>query len=149
MERTLTNFVRALRSADVPVSPVESIEAAKALKLIGYSDRESAKAFACVCARKIRESKKTFTTACSTSSFQGRTARSRRLLKQPSQRSDEQDQGCRTKTRSNHRSNKLADHLARVARRWAADPVRVSPTFAGALSIWRPGANRNGTGTRR
>ena len=38
-ERTLTDFIRALRSADVPVSPAEAIDAASALTVIGYGDR--------------------------------------------------------------------------------------------------------------
>lgn len=37
--RTLANFVRALRSADVRVSPGETIDAARTLDLIGYDDR--------------------------------------------------------------------------------------------------------------
>lgn len=40
MERTLTSFVRALRSAGVPVSPAESIDAVQALALVGYQDRD-------------------------------------------------------------------------------------------------------------
>ncbi len=38
-ERTLTDFIRALRSADVRVSPGEAIDAARAMRLVGYSDR--------------------------------------------------------------------------------------------------------------
>ncbi len=38
-ERTLTDFVRALRSADVDVSPAEAIDAARAMALVGYGDR--------------------------------------------------------------------------------------------------------------
>ena len=38
-ERTLTDFVRALRSADVDVSPAEAIDAARAMALVGYTDR--------------------------------------------------------------------------------------------------------------
>lgn len=38
-ERTLTDFVRALRSAEVDVSPAEAIDAARAMALVGYEDR--------------------------------------------------------------------------------------------------------------
>lgn len=38
-ERTLTDFIRALRSADVRVSPAEAIDAARAMRLVGYQDR--------------------------------------------------------------------------------------------------------------
>jgi len=39
MDRVLTDFIRALRSAGVDVSPAESIDAAGALQVVGYSDR--------------------------------------------------------------------------------------------------------------
>ena len=39
-EQVLTDFIRALRSADVRVSTGEAIDAAEAVKLIGYSDRQ-------------------------------------------------------------------------------------------------------------
>ncbi len=41
--RTLTDFVRALRSADVEVSPAEAIDAARTMTLIGYGDRSQLK----------------------------------------------------------------------------------------------------------
>lgn len=41
--RTLTDFIRALRSADVAVSPAEAIDAAGALSVIGYGDRDALK----------------------------------------------------------------------------------------------------------
>jgi uncharacterized protein with von Willebrand factor type A (vWA) domain len=40
MQETLEQFVRALRVADVRVSPAEAIEAAKAVRTVGYADRE-------------------------------------------------------------------------------------------------------------
>jgi len=40
MQETLEQFVRALRAADVRVSPAEAIEAAKAVRTVGYADRE-------------------------------------------------------------------------------------------------------------
>ncbi len=44
MERALTGFVRALRAAGAEASPGETIDAARALSLIGYADRELMKA---------------------------------------------------------------------------------------------------------
>ena len=41
--RTLTDFIRALRSAEVQVSPAEAIDAAGALNLIGYTNRTALK----------------------------------------------------------------------------------------------------------
>lgn len=41
--RTLTDFIRALRSAEVHVSPAEAIDAAGALNLIGYTNRTALK----------------------------------------------------------------------------------------------------------
>ncbi|MEO0818419.1 MAG: hypothetical protein AAFX86_14085, partial [Pseudomonadota bacterium] len=38
--RTLTDFIRALRSADVAVSPAEAIDAAGALSVVGYADKD-------------------------------------------------------------------------------------------------------------
>jgi uncharacterized protein with von Willebrand factor type A (vWA) domain len=43
MERTLTNFVRALRSAGAAVSSAEAIDAARTLALVGFDDRERMK----------------------------------------------------------------------------------------------------------
>jgi uncharacterized protein with von Willebrand factor type A (vWA) domain len=44
MERTLTRFVRALRTAGMSVSSAEAIDASRALALVGYSDRDVLKA---------------------------------------------------------------------------------------------------------
>jgi uncharacterized protein len=43
LERTLTRFVRSLRSAGMQVSSAEAIDAARALALVGYADREAMK----------------------------------------------------------------------------------------------------------
>ena len=40
MERTLTNYIRALRSAGAGVSTTEAIDAARTLDLVGYADRD-------------------------------------------------------------------------------------------------------------
>lgn len=56
MERTLTNFIKALRAADVPVSIGESIDALKTVSVTGYDDREFLKnALSCVVAKTPEE----------------------------------------------------------------------------------------------
>jgi hypothetical protein len=40
MQRTMENFIRALRAAEVPVSPAEAIDAHHAAQVAGYEDRE-------------------------------------------------------------------------------------------------------------
>ena len=43
MERALTSFIRALRTAGAAVSTAEAIDAARAIDVIGYRDRQSLK----------------------------------------------------------------------------------------------------------
>ena len=43
MDRTLLSFVRALRNAEVRVSPAETLDAFAVTNLIGYSEREALK----------------------------------------------------------------------------------------------------------
>ena len=43
MERTLTAYIRALRQAGAAVSPSEAIDAARAVALVGYAERETLK----------------------------------------------------------------------------------------------------------
>jgi len=40
MQHTLEEFLRALRAADVKVSPAEAIDAARTIEAVGYADRE-------------------------------------------------------------------------------------------------------------
>ncbi|MFZ1293841.1 MAG: hypothetical protein WAR81_06540, partial [Pseudomonadales bacterium] len=40
MESTVTDFVRVLRNAEVRVSPAETMDAVRALELVGYGERE-------------------------------------------------------------------------------------------------------------
>ena len=47
MQRTLQDFLRALRAADVRVSPGEAIDAARTLAAVGYGDRELVKDALC------------------------------------------------------------------------------------------------------
>lgn len=56
MERTLTNFIKALRAADIPVSIGESIDALKTVSVTGYDDRTFMKdALSCVVAKTPEE----------------------------------------------------------------------------------------------
>ena len=48
MQHTLEEFIRALRAADVRVSPAEAIDAARAVAVTGYGDRELFKDALCV-----------------------------------------------------------------------------------------------------
>ncbi len=57
MERTITDFVRALRSAGAQVSSSEAIDAANALALIGYQDRQLMKDSLSVVLAKSEEEK--------------------------------------------------------------------------------------------
>ena len=56
MERVLTDFIRALRSGGVNVSPAETIDAAGALKVIGYADKTALKhSLGCALAKSAEE----------------------------------------------------------------------------------------------
>ena len=56
MERTLTNFIRALRSSEVRVSTGEALDATRTVALIGYGDRALLKgSLGCVLAKSTEE----------------------------------------------------------------------------------------------
>ena len=56
MERQISNFIRALRSADVKVSTGEALDAARTVAMIGYGDRGLLKdSLACVLAKSEAE----------------------------------------------------------------------------------------------
>jgi hypothetical protein len=56
MERLITNFIRALRSADVRVSTGEALDAARTVSLLGFAEREALKdALSCVLAKTTEE----------------------------------------------------------------------------------------------
>lgn len=57
MERNLTRFIRALRSAGVDVSTAEAIDAAQVLALVGFHDREVMKTSMGVALAKSEEEK--------------------------------------------------------------------------------------------
>ena len=55
MQQPLQNFIRALRAAEVKVSPAESIDAAETVALVGYGDRELLKHALCAALAKSAE----------------------------------------------------------------------------------------------
>lgn len=56
MEKQISNFIRALRSADVRVSTGEALDAARTVAMIGYGDRALMKdSLACVLAKSATE----------------------------------------------------------------------------------------------
>ena len=55
MQRTVEEFLKALRASDVRVSPAEAIDAHKALMEVGYADRELLKDALCVALAKTED----------------------------------------------------------------------------------------------
>jgi uncharacterized protein with von Willebrand factor type A (vWA) domain len=55
MQHTLEEFLRALRAADVEVSPAEAIDAARTVSAVGYADRELFKDALCATLAKSRD----------------------------------------------------------------------------------------------
>ena len=55
MQHTLEEFLRALRAADVKVSPAEAIDAARTAAAVGYADRELFKDALCATLAKSKE----------------------------------------------------------------------------------------------
>ncbi|HEY3949646.1 VWA domain-containing protein [Phenylobacterium sp.] len=55
MQHTLEEFLRALRAADVKVSPVEAIDAARTAAVVGYADRELFKDALCATLAKSKD----------------------------------------------------------------------------------------------
>ena len=60
METTLTDFVRVLRNAEVRVSPAETMDALRALDLVGYGDRERVRDVLAATLAKTAEEKQLF-----------------------------------------------------------------------------------------
>tara|TARA_X000000950_G_scaffold280926_1_gene376529 strand:+ start:2105 stop:3601 length:1497 start_codon:yes stop_codon:yes gene_type:complete len=60
LERTLSNFVRALRNADIRVSTAETLDAMSAVDLVGYEDREFLKRSLSLVLPKTPDEKATF-----------------------------------------------------------------------------------------
>ncbi len=60
MDRTLTNFIRSLRTADVRVSTAETLDAMNTVELVGYKDREFLKHSLSLVLPKTADEKETF-----------------------------------------------------------------------------------------
>jgi len=60
MDRTLTNFIRSLRMADVRVSTAETLDAMNTVELVGYKDREFLKHSLSLVLPKTEDEKETF-----------------------------------------------------------------------------------------
>jgi hypothetical protein len=60
MDRTLTNFIRALRNADVRISTSETLDALSTVELVGYEDRAALKRSLALVLPKTADEKETF-----------------------------------------------------------------------------------------
>ncbi len=60
MDRTLTSFIAALRTAEVRISPAETLDALSAVELTGYHDREFLKNTLSLVLPKTMDEKETF-----------------------------------------------------------------------------------------
>ncbi|MEQ9003984.1 MAG: hypothetical protein RIE74_10500, partial [Pseudomonadales bacterium] len=60
MDRTLTQFIRALRNAEVRVSTAETLDALSAVELVGYQDRAALKRSLALVLPKTADEKETF-----------------------------------------------------------------------------------------
>jgi uncharacterized protein len=60
MDRTLTNFIRALRNSEVRISTAETLDALSAVRLVGYQDRGALKRSLALVLPKTAEEKEAF-----------------------------------------------------------------------------------------
>src|SRR5205085_7199167 len=60
MQHTLEQFFRALRAADVPVSPAEAIDASRALAQVGFADKALTRDALCATLAKSADEAATF-----------------------------------------------------------------------------------------
>ncbi|MEM7080966.1 MAG: VWA domain-containing protein [Pseudomonadota bacterium] len=60
MERTLTNFIKALRMAEVRISTAETLDAMSTVELVGYEDRELLKHSLALALPKTADEKETY-----------------------------------------------------------------------------------------
>ena len=60
MDRTLTNFIRALRNSDVRISTAETLDALSVVQLVGYEDRAALKRSLALALPKTADEKATF-----------------------------------------------------------------------------------------
>ena len=59
-DRTISNFIRALRNADIRVSTAETLDALSAVELVGYEDRDYLKRTLSLVLPKTEDEKVTF-----------------------------------------------------------------------------------------
>ncbi|HCY05578.1 MAG TPA: VWA containing CoxE family protein, partial [Gammaproteobacteria bacterium] len=59
-DRTISNFIRALRNADIRVSTAETLDALSAVELVGYDDRDYLKRTLSLVLPKTADEKVTF-----------------------------------------------------------------------------------------
>ena len=62
MDRTLANFIRALRNSEVRISTAETLDAFNAVELVGYEDRDFLKRTLSLVLPKTADEKETFET---------------------------------------------------------------------------------------
>ena len=62
MEKTLTNFIRSLRNAEIRISTAETLDALSAVELVGYKDKEFLKDSLSIVLPKTPDEKETFDT---------------------------------------------------------------------------------------
>ena len=62
MEKTLVDFVKVLRTAEIQVSPAETLDAMSALPIVGYEDRTLFKNALSILLSKNPEEKEAFDT---------------------------------------------------------------------------------------
>ncbi len=62
MEQTLTNFIQALRNAEVRISPAETLDAVNVVEMVGYRDRDLLKRSLSLVLPKTQDEKETFDT---------------------------------------------------------------------------------------
>ena len=60
MDRTLANFIRALRNSEVRISTAETLDAFNTVELVGYQDREFLKRSLAVVLPKTIDEKEAF-----------------------------------------------------------------------------------------
>ncbi len=60
MDRTLANFIRALRNSEVRISTAETLDAFSTVELVGYKDRSALKRSLSLVLPKTADEKETF-----------------------------------------------------------------------------------------
>ncbi|MDA1074921.1 MAG: VWA domain-containing protein [Proteobacteria bacterium] len=93
MDRTLANFIRALRNSDVRISTAETLDAFNAVELVGYRDRAFLKRSLSLVLPKTEQEKETFDT-CFDQYFKFTDVKGeRKAANDESEEGDEQGEG--------------------------------------------------------